>query len=61
LGAQKVIVGDMHDISAVHSAMQGARTVYHICPNMNPDEVGIGKLVLAEARKVGVKHSTFAP
>ena len=65
LGAEKAMVGDMHDLSAVHSAMQGARSVYHICPNVNPDEVGIGKLVIAEARKVGVKqfvyHSVLHP
>jgi len=59
LGAEKVIVGDMHDESAIHSAMQGAQSVYHICPNMNPDEVGIGKLVIDEARKVGVEHFVY--
>jgi NAD(P)H dehydrogenase (quinone) len=65
LGAEKVIVGDMHDEAAIRSAMQDVRSVYHICPNMNPDEVGIGKLVIAEARKVGVKqfvyHSVLHP
>jgi uncharacterized protein YbjT (DUF2867 family) len=59
LGAEKVIVGDMHDESAIRSSMQGARSVYHICPNMNPDEVVIGKLVIDEARKSGVEHFVF--
>ena len=59
LGAEKVIVGDMRDESAVHSAMQGAQSVYHICPNMNPDEAGIGKLVVDEARKVEVQHFVY--
>jgi len=59
LGADKVIIGDMRDQAAIHSAMQGARSVYHICPNMNPDEVGIGKLVIDEARKAGVEHFVY--
>jgi len=59
LGAEKVIVGDMHDESAIHSAMQGVRSVYHICPNMNPDEVEIGKLVIDAARESGVEHFVY--
>ena len=59
LGAERVIVGDMHDESAIHSAMQGVRSVYHICPNMNPHEAVIGKLVIDTARKVGVEHFVY--
>ena len=59
LGADKIIVGDMCDESAIHSAMQGVRSVYHICPNMNPDEEGIGRVVIGEARKAGVKHFVY--
>ena len=59
LGAEKVIVGDMNDESAIGSAMQGVRSVYHICPNMNPDEVGIGMLVIAAARESGVEHFVY--
>ena len=59
LGADKVIVGDMRDESAIRSAMQGARAVYHIFPNMNPDEVEIGKLVIGEARKARVEHFVY--
>ena len=59
LGAEKVIVGDMRDKSVLHSATQGARSVYHICPNINPDEVRIGKLVIDVAREVGVEHFVY--
>lgn len=59
LGAEKLIVGDMHDQSAIHSAMQGMRAVYHICPNMNPDEVVISKMVIDEAQKAGVEHFIY--
>jgi len=59
LGAERVIVGDMRNESAIRSSMQGARAVYHICPNMSPDEVEIGKLVIDEARKAGVEHFVY--
>ena len=59
LGADKVMVGDMCDESAIHSAVQGVRAVYHVCPNMSPDEVVIGKLVIGEAQKAGVEHFVY--
>ena len=59
LGAQKVIVGDMRDQAAIRSGMQGVKAVYHICPNMSPDEVGIGKLVIEIARESGVNHFVY--
>jgi uncharacterized protein YbjT (DUF2867 family) len=59
LGAEKVLVGDMRDEIAIHSAMQGARAVYHICPNMNPEEAVIGKLVIATARESRIEHFVY--
>jgi uncharacterized protein YbjT (DUF2867 family) len=59
LGAEKVMVGDMRDESAVRQAMEGTRAVYHMCPNMSPDEVVIGNLVIGEARKAGVEHFVY--
>lgn len=59
LGAAKIIVGDMRDKSTIHSAMRGVRSIYHICPNMHPDEFAIGKLIIEEARKAGVEHFVY--
>ena len=59
LGANRVIVGDMRDESLVRSAMQGIRAVYHICPNMSPDETVISNLVIREAHKVDVEHFVY--
>jgi NAD(P)H dehydrogenase (quinone) len=59
LGAEKIILGDMRDDDAIRFVMQGVRAVYHICPNMSPDEMAIGKLVIGEARKVGVEHFVY--
>jgi len=59
LGAEKAIFGDMRDESAIRSAMESVRAVYHICPNMSPDEGVIGKLVIGEAHKAGVEHFVY--
>jgi uncharacterized protein YbjT (DUF2867 family) len=59
LGADKVIVGDMHDEARIRSAMQEVRAVYHICPNMNPDEALIGKLVIESARESGMEYFVY--
>ncbi len=59
LGAEKVIVGDMHDEAVIRSAMKGVRAVYHICPNMSPDELVIGNLIIQEAQKAGVQHFVY--
>jgi uncharacterized protein YbjT (DUF2867 family) len=59
LGARKAIVGDLRDEAAIRSTMEGVRAVYHICPNMSPDEVGIGKLIIKEVHRVGVEHFVY--
>lgn len=59
LGAEKTVVGDMRDASVIRSAMQGVRAVYHICPNMHPEEILIGKLIIDEAHKAGLEHFVY--
>lgn len=59
LGADKVIVGDLRDGSAICLAMAGVRAVYHVCPNMSPNEEAIGRVVLGEAKKAGVEHFVY--
>ena len=59
LGAERGIVGDMRDDATSRLAMQGIRAVYHICPNMSPDEVVIGKLMIEAAQEQGVAHFIY--
>lgn len=65
LGVQDVIVGDMRDKTILRQAMQGTQAVYHICPNMNPDETAIGGAAIEAARAAGVEqfvyHSVLHP
>jgi NAD(P)H dehydrogenase (quinone) len=65
LGASDVFVGDLSHPASLRAAMSGARLVYHICPNVHPDEHAIGASVIAAARTAGVErivyHSVLHP
>jgi NAD(P)H dehydrogenase (quinone) len=56
LGARQVMVGDMRLEPDIRRALKHARLVYHICPNMSPDEVEIGRTLIAAAREANVEH-----
>ncbi|HXF64690.1 MAG TPA: NmrA family NAD(P)-binding protein [Caldilineaceae bacterium] len=58
-GASEVQVGDLRDPAALRTAVQGVRTVYHICPNMHPDEAAIGATLLAAAKAAGVSYFVY--
>ncbi|MCA9970625.1 MAG: NmrA family NAD(P)-binding protein [Anaerolineales bacterium] len=53
------IVGDMTRAADWARALDGAAAVLHICPNMHPAEVEIGRLALAAARAAGVRHFVY--
>lgn len=59
LGADQVFIGDLEDKSALLSAAKGIRAIYHICPNMNPQETEIGKIILDVAKQNGVEHFAY--
>jgi uncharacterized protein YbjT (DUF2867 family) len=59
LGAAEVVSGDVRAELAQRSALTGARAVYHICPNVHPDELAIGQGLLAAARSAGLEHFVF--
>ncbi len=65
LGAREVVAGDVRDPETVAAAAEGARAIYHICPNMHPQEVAIGEVVIQAARAAGcerlVYHSVLHP
>jgi uncharacterized protein YbjT (DUF2867 family) len=57
--------GDLRDEAALREAAQGVRAIYHICPNMHPDEVTIGRNAIIAAKTAGVErfvyHSVLHP
>ncbi len=64
-GADRAEVVDVEDAAAVASALTGHGGIYHVPPNMHPDETGIARLVIDAARTAGVRrfvlHSVLAP
>ena len=59
LGARDVVVGDVRQAATMEKAARGVQAVYHICPNVSPDEVAIGQTVIAAARSAGVEHFVY--
>lgn len=59
LGARQVTVGDMRDPGTMKRATLRVRAVYHICPNVSPDEVAIGQAAMDAACSAGVEHFVY--
>ncbi|MEK9946566.1 MAG: NmrA family NAD(P)-binding protein [Alphaproteobacteria bacterium] len=53
------ITADLGNDADVARAMTGAEAVYHIPPNMNPDEIAFGKRIIAAAEAASVKHFVY--
>jgi uncharacterized protein YbjT (DUF2867 family) len=68
-GAQDVVAGDMRARATLEQALapgpSPVRAVYHICPNMSPDELSIARVVLEAARAARLEqvvyHSVLHP
>ncbi len=64
-GAEEAPVYDLLSQAELEEACGGVRAVYHICPNMHPQEVEIGRAILAAATRAGVErfvyHSVLHP
>jgi len=65
LGVKKIVVGDMGSQSTMEQALHGVKAIYHICPNVNPHELDIGKVIINAAQSTEVErfvyHSVFHP
>jgi len=58
-GASLACIGDMTNPESVSEAIKGAVSVYHICPNMHPNEVEIGRMMIEAAQKFGLEHFVY--
>lgn len=58
-GAKSVIVGDMGDPILMQRGMDGVQAVYHICPNVSPQEVTFGRIAMNQAVQAGVEHFVY--
>lgn len=59
LGVEDIWVGDLHDQDSLTRAMQGVPSIYHIAPNVHPDELTIGKNIINAAQTANVEHFVF--
>ena len=59
LGATDVVVGDMRSKDTLERAVDGSESTYHICPNASPDELQLGRSIIASAVSANVGHFVY--
>jgi uncharacterized protein YbjT (DUF2867 family) len=59
LGVEEVRVVDLLDRDKMAAAVQGIRAIYHLAPNVSPDEMEMGKVIIAAATSNAVEHFVF--
>ncbi|MEJ2435647.1 MAG: NmrA family NAD(P)-binding protein, partial [Pseudolabrys sp.] len=55
----RVSVGSLDNIKAIAEAAQGAKALYHICPNVSPSEVTFARAVIAGIERAGLRRFVF--
>lgn len=64
-GVAAVVVGSLTQPQDLVAACAGVDAIYHICPNMHPQELAIGRSLIAAAQSGGVArivyHSVLHP
>lgn len=58
-GARSISVVDLSTGQGLDEAVAGTDGVYHLAPNVHPDEVGIAERVAAAAARAGLSHFVF--
>jgi NAD(P)H dehydrogenase (quinone) len=65
LGVDEVVVGDVRSPEILEKAFNGVRVVYHIPPNVHPEEIPIAGEMLKAAGSAGIErfvyHSVLHP
>jgi uncharacterized protein YbjT (DUF2867 family) len=58
-GARSISVVDLESGGGLDQALVGVDGVYHLAPNVHPDEVGIAERVAAAAERAGLSRFVF--
>jgi NAD(P)H dehydrogenase (quinone) len=65
MGIREIAAGAMDDPHALSRAVRGIDAIYHICPNVSPDEIVFANALIAAATELGVPrlvyHSVLHP
>lgn len=63
--ADEIAVGAFEDTAALVAATEGVQAIYHICPNVSPNEIAYARAMMAAAKAAGVPrfvyHSVLHP
>ncbi len=59
LGVKEVLTGDMRSQERMNQVFEDVRAVYHIPPNVSPEEFNIGQIVIKAAQSAGVEHFVY--
>ncbi len=59
LGAHETVAMDLKDAQAFEEITQGVRAIYHICPNVHPQELQIGHNAIRAAKQGGIDHFVY--
>ncbi|MBA4420437.1 MAG: hypothetical protein C0391_04760 [Anaerolinea sp.] len=64
-GASEVIIGNITNKQHITEALNKIDAIYHICPNMHPQEYQIGKNIISACESAGCRyfyyHSVYHP
>ena len=55
----EIMVGDLLNADTLAAAFSRVHALYHICPNVHPQEVAIGQNVIGAARAARVTHFVY--
>ena len=58
-GAAGAIAGDMEDAGVYEKALRNVNSLYHICPNVHPEELKIGSIVIKAAIRNKIDHFVY--
>lgn len=65
IGAGEAYAVDLNDQEGLAKVARDIQVIYHICPNVNPNEVEIGQTIITTARKCNIPrvvyHSVLHP
>jgi uncharacterized protein YbjT (DUF2867 family) len=59
LGVHETVVGDLLDRAGMRRAVDGVRAIYHMAPNVSPDEIPMGRTVIVAAQSADVERLVF--
>jgi NAD(P)H dehydrogenase (quinone) len=58
-GAAQISIGSMENFKDVQAAVDNVESVYHICPNLHPNEYEIGALIINACMNSGCNHFVY--